>query len=311
MAEHELIAGPDTVHWGYYDAALPPVMTVASGDSVTFHSESGWADFRDVYGDRMSPALLEIFEKCERGGGGHVLCGPVAVEGAEPGDVLEVRIRDLRPRYDWGYNTFRPMKGGLPDDFPYGRTVVVEIDAARGVGDWGAGVEVPLSPFFGNFGVAPPANLGQVPSTPPGVWGGNMDNKELVSGATVYFPVFNKGACFSAGDGHGCQGDGEACVSALETALIGTFELHLRKDMKLEAPRAETATHHILMGFDPSLDNAAQIALRQTIAFLGETRGMSRDDAYTLCSLAVDLRITQIVNGVKGVHAMLPKAVLA
>ena len=311
MDTYELVAGPDTVQWGFYDPKRPPILSVNSGDTLIVHTESGWKDFVDFYGGRISKALLDIFEKSVKGEGGHVLCGPVEVKGAVPGDVLEVRIRDIRPRYNWGYNTFRPLVGGLPEDFPYERTVIVDVDAEAGTGDWGAGVKVPLRPFFGNFGVAPPPRMGQVASRPPGVWGGNMDNKELIAGATVYFPVFNEGALFAVGDGHGCQGDGEACVSALETALIGEFELILRKDMKLESPRAETETHHILMGFDPLIDNAAKMALRETITFLGETRGMSRDDAYTLCSLAVDLHVTQIVNGVKGVHAMLPKSVFA
>ena len=236
------------------------------------------------------------------------MTGPVAIRGAKPGDVLEVRFKDIQPRYDWGYNGFRPLVGGLPEDFPYLRLAIVEVDKKARTGDWGAGVKVPLAPFFGNFGVAPPATLGQVPSSPPGAWGGNTDNKEFTAGSTVYLPVFNEGALFSAGDGHGCQGDGEANINGIEMGLTGTIEFALRKDMKLEIPRAETATHWILMGFDPILDNAVKMALRETIAFLGELRGMGRDDAYTLCSLAVDLRVTQIVNGVKGIHAMLPKA---
>ena len=308
MAIYELTAGLDTVHWGYYDAALPPILTVSSGDRLRVHTESGFLDAFDLVRSRASQALRDIVENKKKGEGGHMLIGPVEVEGAEAGDVLEVRFLEAEPRYDWGVNVFRPLRGGLPEDFPYHHAVVVEIDKEKGTGDWGAGVKVPLAPFFGNFGVAPPPAMGRVASAPPGVWGGNLDNKELGPGASVFLPVFNDGAMFSIGDGHGCQGDGESCTSALETALTGEVELILRKDMKLEVPRAETETHHILMGFDPLIDNAAKMALRETIAFLGETRGMSRDDAYTLCSLAVDLHVTQIVNGVKGVHAMLPKS---
>jgi len=307
---HELTASPDTVHWGYYDSRLLPILTVKSGDRLTVHTESGFMDAMEKVRSRASSELLAILERVEKGEGGHILNGPVAVEGAMMGDVLEVRILEARPRYDWGVNVFRPLRGGLPEDFPYHHSVVVEIDPKAGTGDWGAGVKVPLGPFFGNFGVAPPAGMGRVGSGPPGVWGGNLDNKELGPGSIVYFPVFNEGALFSIGDGHGCQGDGESCTSALETALTGTVELHLRKDMKLEMPRAETMSHHIFMGFDPLIDNAAKMALRETIFFLGETRGMSADDAYTLCSLAVDLHVTQIVNGIKGVHAMLPKEIL-
>ncbi|MBI3127606.1 MAG: acetamidase/formamidase family protein [Candidatus Tectomicrobia bacterium] len=310
MARHELIAGPDTVHWGYYDAGLPPLMTIDSGDTLVVGTESGRKEHVEKVGSRASEALRAILEKIPQGPGPHMMTGPVAVRGARPGDALEIRIKDIQPRYDWGYNQFHPLAGGLPADFPYTVKRIVDIDLGRRTCGWGAGVNVPLAPFFGNIGVAPLPAMGQVPSMPPGAWGGNLDNKELVAGTVLYLPVFNEGARLSVGDGHGCQGDGECCLTAVETGLMGTFEVRLRKDLKLKSPRAETPTHHILMGFDPILDNAAKMALRETISFLGELRGMGRDDAYTLCSLAVDLRVTQIVNGYKGVHAMLPKAVV-
>ncbi len=308
MTTHELVTGPDNVQWGYYDASTPPVMTIASGDTLIVHTESGRADQLDELGDRASQALRDIIATVQKGAGAHIMTGPVAIEGAKAGDVLEIRIKDIQPRYDWGVNVFRPLAGGLPEDFPYTRVVIVDVDAEAGTGDWGAGVKVPLAPFFGNFGVAPTPAMGRVSSAPPGEWGGNFDNKEFVAGSTVYIPIFNDGALFSAGDGHGCQGDGEANINGIEMGLIGTFEMIVRKDMKLKVPRAETPTHYILGGFDPILDNAAKMALRETIDFLGELRGMSRDDAYSLCSLAVDLHVTQIVNGYKGVHAMVPKS---
>ena len=311
MATHELAAGPDTVHWGFYDASLKPVMTVASGDILKVKTESGKYDVLVEAGARPSEANRKIFDKHTPDLGVHILTGPVAVDGAVPGDVLEVRIRDVRPRYDWGTTTFRPLAGGLPEVFPFRRVEIIEIDREKEIGRFGPGIELPLCPFFGNFGVAPPTQMGRVASTFPGVWGGNMDNKELVSGTTIYFPVFAPGALFSVGDGHGCQGDGEVCGTALETGLSGAFELVLRKDMSLELPRAETETHHILMGFDPILDNAVKMALRQTIAFLREKKGLSPEQAYMFCSLAVDLRVTQIVNLIKGVHAMVPKSLLS
>lgn len=311
MATHELKAEVDTIHWGYYDAALPPILTVSSGDRLRVHTESGFLESFDLIRDHASSELQRIVENKEKGVGGHILVGPVAIADAMPGDVLEVKFIEIAPRYDWGMNVFRPLRGGLPEDFRYSRAVVIDVDARAGTCDWGAGVKVPLSPFFGNFGVAPPEGMGRVPSGPPGVWGGNLDNKELGAGSSVFFPVFYRGALFSVGDGHGCQGDGESCLSALEMGLSGTIELILHKGMKLEVPRAETPSHYILMGFDPLIDNAAKMALRQTIDFLCEIRGMSREDAYTLCSLAVDLHVTQIVNGIKGVHAMLPKAVVS
>ena len=309
MAEHVIAQNPDNIQWGYYDAGLSPVLTVASGDVLEIHTEPGIRTLESPIRERASENLRDIAERGKRDLGGHILTGPIAVEGAVAGDVLEVRFLDIWPRYDWGFNVIRPLAGGLPEDFPYSRTVILEIDKEANTGDWGAGVKVPLRPYFGNFGVAPPEDFGRVPSTPPGIWGGNMDNKEFIAGSRVYLPVFQDGALFAIGDGHGCQGDGESCLSALECGMSAKVELIVRKDLSLEMPRAETPTHYILMGFDPILDNAAKTALRETIRFLGELRGMNKDDAYTLCSLAVDLRITQIVNGVKGVHAMLPKSI--
>ena len=311
MAKHELTAAPDTIHWGFYDATLEPVMKISSGDTFVVDTESGgMADVLELLGRRAPKALREIFEKKHRGQELHILTGPVEVEDADPGDTLEVRIRDIRPRNDWGYTAIRALWGGLPEDFPHNRTVLVELDRDQGTGELFPGVKVPLRPFFGNLGVAPPASMGRISSVYPGEWGGNLDNKELVPGATIYFPIHVPGALFSVGDGHGCQGDGEACLSALETGMSGTFEIVVRKDLKITLPRAETDTHYILMGFDPILDNAIKMALRQTIAFLGETKGMSAEDAYMLCSLGVDLRVTQIVNLVKGAHAMVPKSLL-
>jgi acetamidase/formamidase len=157
------------------------------------------------------------------------------------------------------------------------------------------------------MGVAPPPVYGAVTSIVPREFGGNMDLKELVAGTTLYLPVWAPGALFSAGDGHGVQGDGEVCVTALETALCGTFRLVLRKDLKFDLPRAETPSHHITMGFNEDLDDAAKTALREMIALIGERLGLSPEDAYMFCSLAVDMRVTQLVDGNKGIHAMLPK----
>ena len=172
------------------------------------------------------------------------------------------------------------------------------------------GKEIPLKPFFGNFGVAPPACYGAIDSIVPREHGGNMDNKELVAGTTAYFPVWNRGALFSAGDGHGAQGDGEVCLTAIETGLVGTFELIVRKDLRIGFPRAESATHYISMGMHEDLDDAAKQALRHMIDWIAELTPLTRADAYTLCSIAADLHVTQTVDGNKGIHCMLPKAML-
>jgi acetamidase/formamidase len=240
--------------------------------------------------------------------GPHIMTGPVAVRGAKVGHVLEVRIKTIELNYDWGYNFIRPLTGALPDDFANARLIHIPLDRERRLGRLPWGLELPLKPFFGVMVVAPPPAWGPIASPPPRRNGGNMDNKELVAGTTLYLPIHVDGALFSVGDGHGVQGDGEVCITAIETGLIGTFELHLRDDMTLEWPMAETPTHVITMAFDPDLDDAVVIALRDMIKLICVRTGLSREDAYTLCSLAADLRITQVVNGSKGVHVMLEKA---
>jgi acetamidase/formamidase len=309
MSQHYVLnAGPETCHWGFFDAALKPVLTLASGDTVTIDSVSGGPDIlpRDERFDVL-PEHLAIHRALAPQLGAHILTGPIAVAGAEPGDVLAIEILAVECRQNWGYTRIRPLSGTLPEDFPVRRTWHTQIDRQRGIGTLPWGAEIELAPFFGVMGVAPPPNYGAVTSIVPREFGGNMDLKELVAGTTLYLPVWAPGALFSAGDGHGVQGDGEVCVTALETALTGTFRLVLHKDMRLRLPRAETPSHLITMGFDEDLDDAAKTALRQMIGLVGERLGLGAEDAYMFCSLAVDLRVTQLVDGNKGIHAMLPK----
>jgi len=303
-------AGPDTCAWGFFDAARPPVATVKSGATVMIDSVSGGPDVLPVGDYHIPPELLAIHAGGPPSVPGHILTGPVAVEGAEPGDVLEIRILDITLRQDWGYNTIRPLSGTLPYDFKTRRTVTIPLDKAANVARLSWGLELPLKPFYGVMGVAPPPGWGRISSIEPRAHGGNIDNKELVAGSTLYLPVFNKGGLFSCGDGHGAQGDGEVCVTAIETALQGTFQFILRKDLKLTYPQAETSDHVITMGMDPDLDRCAEMALRDMIALIRERAGLSAEDAYMLCSLAGDLRITQTVNGCKGVHMMMAKALI-
>jgi acetamidase/formamidase len=236
--------------------------------------------------------------------------GPVAIRGAKAGQTLRVDIEAIEPHYDWGHNVVRPLSGALPDDFAETRVTHIALDRQRGMWRLPWGQEVPFRPFFGVIAVAPPPAWGAIPTPPPRRNGGNIDNKELVAGSTLYLPIFNDGALFSVGDGHGAQGDGEVCVTAVETGLIGTFRLTVVDDMKLEWPRAETPTHVITMAFDPDLDTCVQIALRQMIDLLVERAGIDRYQAYSLVSLAGDLRVTQVVNGNKGIHLMLEKRYL-
>ena len=313
MANHRLDAGPDTVHWGYFDAALKPLFAVDSGDTITISTVSGQPTQvpKPELGFAIPPAVTAIHQKLQpKLGGPHILTGPVAVRGAKAGQVLEVRIKSIDLHYDWGYNAIRPLAGALPDDFKQMRLIHIPLDKGRMVGKMSWGAEIPLRPFFGIMAVAPPAAWGPVNSPPPRRNGGNLDNKELVSGTTLYLPIFTDGALFSCGDGHGAQGDGEVCITAIETGLIGTFELHVRPDMSLEWPLAETPTHMITMAFDPDLDDCVVIALRDMIKLICARTGISREDAYTLCSLAADLRVTQVVNGNKGIHCMIEKKYL-
>lgn len=309
---HKLDASRETVHWGYFDSAEAPVLTVDSGDTVTISTVSGGADsLPDNPTFDVPAALRDIQEHLSPKLPGHICTGPVAVRGAKAGHVLEVRIKSIDLHYNWGYNWVRPLAGALPDDFAEPHLMHIALDRERMIGTMPWGLELPLAPFFGVMGVAPPAGWGVVSTLPPRRNGGNLDNKELVAGTTLYLPVFIDGANFSAGDGHGVQGDGEVCITAIETGLIGTFEFHARDDMKLEWPLAETPSHMITMAFDPDLDTCVVIALRQMIDLIVARTGLKREEAYALCSLAADLRVTQVVNGNKGIHVMFAKEHIA
>ena len=309
---HLLRSSPATVHWGFFDAGLAPVLTVAAGDRVTIECVSGNPDWMPppASGFAVLPELQDIHRQVKRGTGNHILTGPIHVRGAGLGDVLEVRILDIALRQDWGFNLFRPYGGTLPEAFPHGRLIHLALDRAANVAVLPSGLKVPLRPFFGQLAVAPPKAVGRQNSKEPREFGGNLDCKELTAGSTIYLPVWNDGALFSTGDGHAAQGDGEVDGTAIETALTGTFEFHVRKDLGWRLPRAETATHLITFGLDPDLDDAARQALGEMIDWITVLTSISRDEAYALSSFAVDLRVTQTVNNVKGVHAMIDRSIL-
>ena len=312
---YDLPATPATVAWGHYDATDKPALTIRSGDTVVMHtlltnSPTGLEKAGVAPGD-VEPALREVFAgvpAAARGPGGHILTGPIAIEGAMPGETtLEVRIRRVELAIPYAYNGFRYGAGFLTDDFPYARVKIVPLDKARMVARFAPGVEVPLHPFFGSMGVAPPPAFGRYDSAPPTIIGGNMDDRALVAGTTLFFPVHAAGALFQAGDGHAAQGNGEVDITALETSLTGTFEFILHKGQATPYPRAETPDAYIAMGFDDDLSNATRKAVRNMIDFLVTARGMTRDDAYMLVSVAGDVEITELVDRNKGVHVVVPK----
>jgi acetamidase/formamidase len=310
---HDLPFTLDTMVWGTFDGALPPVLEVASGDTVALTALPACSPARLPNDPRLAipPLLLEAMATLKQGPSSHILSGPIAVAGAEPGDVLEIDILDVTPWMDWGYMTIQPLKGTIPDDFPTAALIHPTIEHATGMIRMPSGVKVPLDPFFGVMGVAPPVHWGPQPTMVPRAFGGNMDNKELKAGAKLYLPVFVPGGLFSAGDGHGAQGDGEVCLTGLETGLKGTFRLTVRKDLGFSWPFAETADHLIAIGIDEDLDDAAKQAVREMVLHLTRLTTLGREEAYMLASLAADLHVTQTVDGNKGVHMMLKRALVA
>ena len=313
-ADYTLKASPSTVVWGYYWSAAKPVLRIQSGDTVeiqtmTTSNPTSLAN-AGVKPEDIEPELKAIYaEVKDRGPGGHILTGPIYIEGAEPGDTLEVRIQRIRLSTPYATNGFSPQRGVLPkEDFERGRTKLIPLDRERNVARFADNIEIPLHPFFGSMGVAPDESRGRINSGPPGDHAGNLDNKELVAGTRLFIPVHVAGALFEVGDGHAGQGNGEVDITAMETSLVGTFQFVLRKDLHLKWPRGETPTHWIAMGLDPDLNQATVIAVREAIDFLVTEKHLSREDAYALCSVAVDFDITQAVDGTKGVHAMIAKS---
>ena len=314
-ADYQLKATPANVVWGYYWAQAKPVLHIQNGDTVRIETMITNSPDRlmqnGVKPDDVQPELKAIYaEVKDKGPGGHILTGPIFIDGAEPGDALEVRIRKIELAIPYAYNGFSPRSGVLAGtgDFTNAVTKIIPLDRDRMVAKFAPNIEIPLHPFFGSMGVAPPEAMGRISSAPPGIHAGNLDNKDLVAGTSLFIPVHVAGALFEVGDGHAGQGNGEVDITAMETALVGTFQFVLHKGMHLKWPRGETPTHWIAMGLDPDLNEAIKIAVREAIDFLVTEKHLSREDAYMLCSTAVDFNVTQAVDGTKGVHAMIPKS---
>jgi acetamidase/formamidase len=312
---HRLEATPATVAYGYYWSEAPPVLRIDSGDIIDVdtlltNTPAGLAK-AGVPDEKIQASLKAIVGEVtgeRRGPGGHILTGPVYVEGAEPGDVLEVKILSIDLAIDYGYNG---CSGFLPENCESGAPLkILTLDRKRMTAEFLPGIVIPLKPFYGSIGVAPAPELGRVSSNPPGRHAGNLDNRELVAGSTLYIPVFARGALFEIGDGHAAQGDGEVDQTAIETSLRGLLKLTVRKDLKLNWPRAETATDFISMATDPDLTLATKAAIQEMVEFLVSEKKLTRHQAYQLVSIAGHVVVTQLVDKPNlGVHVKMPKSI--
>jgi acetamidase/formamidase len=315
---HRLEATPETVAYGYYWSEAKPVLRIASGDIIdvdTLLTNSPMGLARAGVPDEKIQASLKAITTAfpngnpGRGPGGHILTGPVFVEGAEPGDTLEVKVLSIDLAIDYGYNG---CSGFVPENCerPAPPAKIIQLDRTTMTAEFMPGIVIPLKPFFGSMGVAPAPELGRVSSNPPAKHAGNLDNRELVAGSTLYIPVFVPGALFEIGDGHAAQGDGEVDQTAIETSLRGRLQLTVRKDLKLTWPRAETSTDYITMAADPDLTVATKTAIQEMVDFLVETRGLTKHQAYQLTSIAGNVAMTQLVDRPNlGVHVKMPKAI--
>jgi acetamidase/formamidase len=312
----------DTVLWGYIAANLPPALSIKSGQIVQIEALSHQGlttsqdpvKFFDSYGIRAEdvlPDAIAVYRQVKRpkGASVHILTGPIYVEGAEPGDALEVRVLDIAFRVPYGVNNTGPGRGVLPNLLKSQSAKLIRVDLERRVALFSNDVEIPLNPFMGIMAVSPPTSLGMVSSTPPGAWGGNMDLKFLGKGATLYLPVFNKGAQFFTGDGHAVQGDGEVDGGAIEISLTAALQFIVHKSKTIKLPRAETTTDYLTMGLSVDLNEATRIALQEAVDFLESEKGMTAADAYALASLAVDMGIGEAVDVVNLVYAKIPKCI--
>jgi acetamidase/formamidase len=309
---HRLEATPATVAYGYYWSEAKPVLRVASGDIIDVDTlltnTPRGLERAGVKPEDIQASLRAVVDTVtDKGPGGHILTGPVYVAGAEPGDALEVRILSIDLAIAYGYNG---CSGFLKENCkPNNNTKIILLDRKKMTAAFAPGIVIPLRPFFGSMGVAPPPAAGRVSSTPPGIHAGNLDNRELVAGTTLFIPVHVSGALFEVGDGHAAQGDGEVDQTAIETSMRGRLQLIVHKGMTLAWPRAETPTDYISMGTDEDLTKATRIAIQEMVDFLAATKGLDKLTAYQLTSVAGNVAITQLVDQKVGVHVKMPKEI--
>ena len=344
-ADHLVASRPETLNWGWYPIDKEPVLRISSGETVRIQTLThvgatqnedpvafltGLGVPREEILDDVIDFWASREDRPREGRSGHVITGPIHIEGAEPGDMLEIRILDIETRVPWGVNStsgrggiFSPSYPGAaagdePLDIPAGRHLIRTGEAdGREVAFFSPAIQVPLAPFMGILAVAPDPVVGEPgvtvagvqASRPPGAFGGNLDVKDLTAGTTVYLPVFHPGALFYAGDPHGAQGDGEVSGTAIEQSLTGVFSFVLHKDVSISAPRAETDTHYLIMGIDLDLDRAAREAVRLVVEFLTEEKGLAPDKALSLASIAVDFRVSEVVDLTQVVTGFIPKSI--
>jgi len=327
--DHHVKLTPENAAIGNYPAQKAAILTIKSGQTVKIDGGGGagwrnpemspndWLKKNNIGITADYPPLKEtvaVLEKATRYAdikNGHILIGPIAIEGAMPGDSLEVRILSVVPRIPYGSTGAGPGRSLKNADAPKPPSHITKLDLKRNVGLFGSGVEVPLAPFMGVMAVQPAAEEGlNVSSSPPGRFAGNLDCRELVAGTTLYIPIFEPGARFYTGDSHAAQGDGEITGTAIETANTVTLKFILHKGKTLKMPRAETPTHYIAYGLDPDLENAMQQAVDETIDYIKEISGWTDTArAYSLTSMGVDFHVTQIVDHTKGIHSKIPKSI--
>jgi acetamidase/formamidase len=313
---HVVPSTKETVQLGVYDTNLAPILTIDSGDSLSFPDT--WSHFLNELQPGVAIDTLAKLRTNNPGKGPQSIVGPIAVDKAEPGDVLEIRSQRILP-YEWGATFNNPAAVGtglLPQDYPQGQIKYVDLDVRAMTSKFMPNITIPLRPFQGTLGVAPPDGYfptlspGVTNAVPPGPHAGNLDLSELTEGSTLYVPVWKPGALIYTGDSHAVQGDGEICLTAIETRMKELqIQVLVHKQKRLSWPVAETDTHWIIMGLDRDLNAAMTLAARNAIKFLAARAKISELDAYALCSIAVSFRVTQVVDIIRGVHALIPKSI--
>ena len=315
---HVVPSTRETVQLGVFDANLAPILTIDSGDTISFPDT--WSHFLNEMQPGVPLDTLAKLRLSNPGKGPLSIIGPIGVNKADPGDVLEIRCQRIHP-YEWGavYNNPGSLGTGLlPQDYAEGQIKYIDLDLQTMKSKFIPNITIPLKPFQGTLGVAPPDGYfpplspGVTSSVPPGPHAGNIDLSELSEGSTLYVPVWKPGGLIYTGDSHAVQGDGEICLTAVETRMKQVqIQVFLHKQKSLAWPVAETQSHWIIMGLDKDLNTAMMLAAGNTIKFLATQAKITELDAYALCSIAVSFRVTQVVDIVRGVHALIPKSIFA